>query len=251
MLSIFRLSKLSEKQLIVGEILIIFTITNPNMSKGLFLLFAGTLLCAVAYSQFEYYTPKDTIRENTEYPGRHQYGDMQLSLSPNIIVNPESGVRAAGGINFQIFLGRNFSLDADLLIGKNYIHGGPGVIAIPFWLFFFSASEPFLEDAGSIENLFIMVAVGILSLEHTSYHIRLSDDLEISPYISLLRYRIDLRKTENHTQNGQFVFATGIHIDKYIGRFYISPYAEYNIGYRDKLSGFNTGVGIGISFAGK
>jgi hypothetical protein len=219
------------------------------MTKSLFLLLVGTFLSAASYSQLEYYTPKTPIEQQPEKMGRHESGDKLVSISPNVIIQPELGVRAAGGMNFQIFLGKKVSLDADLLVGKNYVHAGPGVIALPFWLLLFSSSDSF-EDQ-DIKNFFIMVALGVLSLEHTSYHFRLDDNLELSPYISFLRYRINHIVTETKSKDEQFVFATGIHINKYLGRFFISPYAEYNIGYNDKLSGFNAGVGIGMSFIAK
>jgi hypothetical protein len=49
----------------------------------------------------------------------------------------------------------------------------------------------------------------------------------------------------------QFSFASGLQINKYFGRFVLSPYAEYNIGYEDHISGFNIGVYCGIYFPGK
>ena len=49
----------------------------------------------------------------------------------------------------------------------------------------------------------------------------------------------------------QYCFATGVQINKYFGRFVLSPYAEYNIGYKDHKYGMNIGVYLGIAFQDK
>ena len=206
------------------------------------------LFSQTAFSQLDYYVPKETITEKpVEDFNRHFAGEKKISLSPNIITIPDFGSRLAGGLKFQVFLGKRLSLDADLIVGKDYIQGGPGIIAIPFWLLFFSQSGFESDNFGSFTEFLIMVAAGVLSFEHLSYHIPLKNDWEISPFVSLLRFK-QFTPPENVNSYGQLSFATGIQMDKYFGRFFISPYAEYNIGYSDGVSGFNAGVGFGISF---
>ena len=170
-----------------------------------------------------------------------------LSVSPNILTSHEFGVKFAGSISFQFFLGKRLSVDTDLALGKDYIHFGPGVIAIPFWLLFFSESEFQENNNMSLNEYLIMMAAAVLSFEHMSYHIPVNKDLDISPYVSLLRFRANTQTADNNTTDN-VSFATGVHFDKYFGRFFISPYAEYTVGYTHHVSGFNTGVGLGISF---
>jgi hypothetical protein len=210
-----------------------------------------TLFSQQAFSQLEYYVPKDNVNRPVELYNRHFPGQRQISLSPIIITSPDFGTKLAGGLKFQIFLGKRLSLDADLVIGKDYIHGGPGIIAIPFWLLFFSPSGLESDGDGSFREFLIILAASVLSFEHLSYHIPLKEDLEISPFISILRFKQFTLSEDTDFDDGQLSFATGIQIDKYLGRFFISPYAEYNIGYRDGVSGFNAGVGFGISFPGE
>ena len=222
---------------------------NRNVNIKPLLVIVILLYGNIAFSQFDYYVPKDTLKEDIKLYNRHFPGEKKISLSPNILTSHEFGVKLSGGIKFQVFLWSRISLDADLVLGKDYIHGGPGVIALPFWLLFFHQSGFEVEGDGGFAGFLILVAAGILSFEHVSYHIPLNDDWEISPYVSLLRFKQYIPpEHESTSHDGQLSFATGIQMDKYIGRFFISPYAEYNIGYRDGISGFNTGVGLGISF---
>jgi len=46
-------------------------------------------------------------------------------------------------------------------------------------------------------------------------------------------------------------FASGVQLNKYFGRFVLSPYAEYNIGYRNHIPGYNIGVYCGVHFLHK
>ncbi len=46
----------------------------------------------------------------------------------------------------------------------------------------------------------------------------------------------------------QLSFTSGVQINKYFGRFVLSPYTEFNVGYKDKIPGFNIGVYCGINF---
>jgi hypothetical protein len=218
------------------------------MKIRLFLVIVVLLSSNTAFPQFEYYVPKDTIKEHAEVISRHFFGEKKISFSPNVLSIPDYGMKLAGGVKFQVFLGKRISLDTDFVFGKDYIHGGPGVIAIPFWLLIFNQSGLEVEGDDFFAGFLIMVVAGVLSFEHVSYHIPLKNDWELSPYVSLLRFKQFTPPENMNFEGGQFSFATGIQMDKYIGRFFISPYAEYNIGYRDRISGFNAGVGFGISF---
>lgn len=218
------------------------------------------ILVAIIYSealfaQFEYYGKKDSsVERKREVISRHLPGDMNLSLFPAAIANSENGVTIGGGMKLQIFLGKRLSVDGDLVIGRDYIHTGPGLIAIPFWLLTLSGTPVESGDGGGFSGFLLVVAATILSVEHISYHIPIQKDIEIAPYVSLLRFRfINTPETTNNpnASKGPVAFATGLQLNKYYGRFFISPYAEYNVGYTDHISGFNVGIGAGYSFLSK
>jgi hypothetical protein len=220
----------------------------------LILLMLFSWLSNTSYSQFEYYGKKDSVVHRHEIMSRHMEGDKNLSVFPVALTNKDFGVKMAGGVKLQIFIGRRFSVDGDLVIGKDYVHTGPGIIAIPFWLLTLSGTPVESEDEDRLAGFLLVVTATLLSVEHFSYHIPLTVDTEIAPYVSLLRYRFisdpELENVVNQAKNG-FSFASGIQLDKYFGRFYFSPYAEYCIGYSDHIGGFNVGAGLGISFTSR
>ena len=214
-------------------------------------IFSGCL-SSVTYSQFEYNKPDTTV-------SRHKTRELTFAASPTLLMNTRNGAQLVGGVKLGVFLGKRFSIDADLVIGRNYVHAGPGLIGLPLYLIAsasdFQNDEFFSwNDESSLTDFLISVAVVALSFEHISYHIPLKEDVEISSYISLLRYKYSYAHSNYSDVNfisEQFSFASGLQINKYFGRFVLSPYAEYNIGYKDHISGFNIGVYCGIYFPGK
>jgi hypothetical protein len=218
------------------------------------LLILCNSLSVISFSQLEYYGKKDTVDHKPEINSRHKPGDINLSVFPVALTNKDFGVKMAGGVKLQIFISRRFSVDGDLVAGKDYLHTGPGIIAIPFWLLTLSGTPVESEEGDRFAGFLLVVAATLLSVEHFSYHIPVNGDAEIAPYVSLLRFRFmsdqELADAVSKAKN-QLAFAAGVQLDKYFGRFYFSPYAEYCIGYSDHIHGFNVGVGLGISFAPK
>jgi hypothetical protein len=180
----------------------------------------------------------------------HYKGERSFSVSPNILINTPNGVQFAGGFKSRFFIGKRISLDADLVFGQKYIHFGPGLIAVPFLLLQPDALSPDYEFE-SCGDRFFFLAFYILSFEHVAFHVPLKQFADISPYVSLLRFKSAGENefpANDETGTGQFTFASGIELNKYFGRFVLSPYIEYNIGYKDHISGINTGVNCGIYF---
>jgi hypothetical protein len=176
----------------------------------------------------------------------HSKGQSMLFLSPTVLINTPNGVQFAGGIKYQLFLGNRVSLDADFVFGKDYFHLGTGLIGLPIGLLAIEA-----EDDEWWFFLFGLAAMA-LSFEHISYHIPVTSDLDISPYVSVFRYKYSY-EFNNYSDttfiSQQFSFATGVQVNRYIGKFVFSPYCEYNVGYKDLGSRFNVGVYLGIYFA--
>lgn len=233
----------------------IFYFSGIKTGAKIFLLLLFSSFSAISFSQFEYYGKKDSVVEKKrEVISRHLPGDMNLSLFPVAIANSRNGVTIGGGMKLQIFLGKRLSVDGDLVIGRDYLHTGPGLIAIPFWLLTLSGTPVESGDGDGFSGFLLVVAATVLSVEHISYHIPIQKDIEIAPYVSLLRFRfINTHEITNdlNSSKGPVAFATGLQLNKYYGRFFISPYAEYNVGYTDHISGFNVGIGAGYSFLSK
>jgi len=180
----------------------------------------------------------------------HSLGQSILSISPTFLLNTPNGVQFAGGIKFQLFLGKRLSIDADLAFSKDYFHLGPGVIGVPIGLL----GQSFDDEDAPLQSFLFSLAALALSFEHLSYHIPVNDDFDISPFVRLLRYKSSYK--HNNLSDSDFIgqqlsFASGVQINKYFGRFVFSPYFEYNIGYKDLDSRFNMGIYLGICFKNK
>ena len=175
----------------------------------------------------------------------HSKGQSMLMASPNVLINTPNGVQFAGGIKYQLFFGNRVSLDADFVFGKDYFHLGTGLIGLPIGILA-------IEEGGEWWSFLFGLAAMALSFEHISYHVPVTPDLDISPYVSVLRFKnsYEFNSNSDTTFIGQqFSFATGIQIYRYFGKFVFSPYCEYNLGYKDLGSRFNVGVYLGIYFA--
>jgi hypothetical protein len=183
----------------------------------------------------------------------HSSGQSILSFTPTVLINTPNGVQLAAGAKYQLFISRRFSLDADVVFSKDYAHLSPAAIGVPFALLYFSSDEP-VYDKESLFLFLISIAAIAVSVEHISYHIPVTQDLDISPFFSLLRYKYayDYEKALNPDfVTDQLSFAAGLQINRYFGRFVFSPYTEYNVGYKDGLSGINAGIYFGIYFYGR
>ena len=192
-------------------------------------------------------------------PYSAELGDFRIGLAPVLLGNTPNGLQFGAGIYVRAYVSKYLSFDSDLCISSDYIHAGPGIFGIPIAMLFMRDNSSLDdEDEGTelsedgIVFFLLKVAVVVLSVEHISGHIPVYKDLEISPYISLLRYRSQYVHSGQMPENQipqQFCFATGLSIEKGFGRFVLSPFIEYNIGYKDKISGYIAGLECSMRFS--
>jgi hypothetical protein len=199
----------------------------------------------------------DSLNKAIKSIPSRQAGNMTFSLTPALLVNTPMKLQFAGGLYYQLFLSENFSVDADLLIGREYVHLGPGTIVVPIWAIIISnfhnyTYDPFfIHDGFNIKSFLAVLVLTALAFEHVSLHFPVSETTEISPYISLLRFKYastPATSSDTTIVHDQICGATGIHFNKYYGHFFISPFIEYNIGYTDLKSGVNVGINCGFRF---
>jgi len=223
---------------------------NPLIrALGIFTLFH--FLSLYSYSQVE------PVELNQPYSA--EFGDFRIGLAPVLLGNTPNGLQFGGRIYLSTYINKYLSFDTDLCISSDYIHAGPGIIGIPLaMLFLIDSSDLEDDDEGTelskdgIIFFLLRVTMVVLSVEHISGHIPVYNDLEISPYISVLRYRSQYAHSGEMPENQipqQLCFATGLSIHKGFGRFVLSPFIEYNIGYRDKISGYITGLECSMRFS--
>jgi hypothetical protein len=184
----------------------------------------------------------------------HSAKDFSISASPDILFSTPNGRVFSGGLKIRAFAGKRFSFDSDILLGKNFMQIGPGIIGIPALLF--SNGLGFGTDEGdqSFQEFLIMSAFILLSAEHFAYHIPIKNYTDISPYVSLLRFRqfTNVPGSQNTDGvEGSACFAAGLEINKYINRFMLSPYIDYSTAYSGAFRGFTCGVNFGYYVSNK
>jgi len=219
---------------------------NIKKMKKNFFVFTFILISTTSFCQ-ELIT--DSIHKII-YPV-HVAGDFSIAGSPNILFNTPNGVQFAGGLKLRMFLGKRISFDTDIVFGRDYFHAGPGIIGLPLWILFFRPQGLNASDNTTFSEFLFYLAAMVLSAEHVAYHIPAKSVLDISPYMSLLRYKSSYKYGDYTNPNyagDQFSFALGVEINRYFKRFQLSPYIEYNVGYADHISGINTGVYCGYYF---
>jgi hypothetical protein len=214
---------------------------KKHLLLGIFILI---IFSRVTYSQFEFYDPNATKTQ-------HLAGDFIISASPNILFNTPNGTQFAGGLKIKAFISKRISVESDIVFGRDYVHFGPGLIGIPAGLIIFGNDSGDGEGAQSLGEFLFYLGAIVLSFEHMAYNIPLKNNVDIAPYVSLLRFKsaYEYGNDSNPAYAGEQVsFAAGIEVEKYFGRFVLSPYAEINVGYKDQIPGYNVGVYFGILF---
>jgi hypothetical protein len=233
---------------VVGLVDILITIRSkitfkPASMKRVIIVFLLLLCIVSAYSQSSESVIK--TRDSEDY---HLPGDFCLSAAPNVLFNTPNGTQFAGGIKMRVFAGKRLSFETDIVFSKNYCHFGMGLIGIPVAVLSMVAIN---QDNAPFSALLGVVGGIAASLEHTAYHIPISTQTDISPYISLLRFKMAY-PYGNYEQTGlkteQFCLAGGIELNRYYNRFMLSPYCEVNRGYTDHKLGVNAGVYLGYYF---
>ncbi len=179
----------------------------------------------------------------------HMYKDVIISASPDVLFNTPNRLQFAGGLKLRMYLGKSFSFESHIIVSRSYLVAGPGLIGIPIWIFGLLNNEE-----NTFSEFLVGAALALMSAEHTSFHIPAGKSTELSPYVSLLKFKqAYVHGTYNdpgiHTQ--QACLSVGISADNYLKRFVFSPYIEYNYGYADHKSGINAGIWFGYYFYSK
>jgi len=184
----------------------------------------------------------------------HSKGDFSIAASPAILFDTPNGSVIAGGLKLRVFVGKRFSFDSDVLFGKHFLQIAPGIVGIPAILLGYGMGFGIEEEDNTFEEFLIMGALIVLSVEHFAYHIPVKGHADISPYLSLLRFRQFTNVADSENDDGaesSACFAVGIEINKYFKKFIISPYADYSAGYSGNMHGVTCGINFGYYFSSK
>ena len=184
----------------------------------------------------------------------HSKIDVSISASPDILFNTLNGNIIAGGLKIRVFVAERFSFDSDIMFGQNFMQLAPGIIGIPAILLGYEFGFGTEEEDQTFTEFLIMGALIVLSVEHFAYHIPVKGYTDISPYVSLLRFRqfTDVVNSENADGvENSACFAVGLEVNKYFKKFILSPYADYSIAYSGPICGFTCGINFGYYLSNK
>jgi hypothetical protein len=219
------------------------------MMKKLLLIFSIFLFSVVLVAQIQ-----DEPEQLNSGKTVHSKKDVSISASPDILFNTLNGNIIAGGLKLRVFVGKRFSFDSDIMFGRHFIQLAPGIIGIPAILLGYELGFGSEEGDNTFAEFLIMGVLMVLSVEHFAYHIPVKGYIDISPYVSLLRFRqfTNVANSENADGvEGSACFAVGLEVNKYFKKFILSPYADYSIGYSGPIRGFTCGINFGYYFSYK
>jgi hypothetical protein len=208
-----------------------------NLIGCIFLLFTWTSIVAQTHFDFSGTEPERQ---------RHAFGDISLAGGPSAILNTSPyPSEFTGGIKMRVFMGEHFSFDTDLVFGKEYAHMGPGLIGLPLILL----GDYFESEDQSLGGFLVMAAMVVLSVEHFAYHHPVGENTDLSPYVSLLRFR-QFNNVDFNTEgfDSRTCFALGLELNHYINHFLVSPFIEYSHSYSNDLQGLHFGVYLGYNW---
>jgi hypothetical protein len=183
----------------------------------------------------------------------HSKKDFSISASPGFLLNTPNGNIFTGGLKIRVYVGHRFSFDSDIMFGRHYMQLAPGIIGIPALLLGYELGFG-TEEGQTFTEFLILGALIVLSVEHFAYHIPVRGYIDISPYMSLLRFRqfTNVANSENADGvEGSICFAAGLEVNKYFSKFILSPYADYSVGYSGPIRGFTFGINLGYYLSNK
>lgn len=106
----------------------------------------------------------------------------------------------AFGITGEYMLGDHVGIEFSAAGAKDYFQFGTGAILFPIALLISGT------DSDGDGNSFLLFLIGIASLfEHTNYHIPLNKNIELVPYVSLLKVRY---MYEPESEFDEYIFAS-------------------------------------------
>jgi hypothetical protein len=117
-------------------------------------------------------------------PGQLTKKDWSLAATYDHIDFERFPIYNTVGLKGEYMLGKRVGVEFGAMGGKDNFHFGIGTVLAPFFLLLKET-----EDEKSLGELVLMLAGIISMLEHTNYHISLTQDIEFIPFLSLMRFR--------------------------------------------------------------
>jgi len=113
--------------------------------------------------------------------GQTKSGDWSLGLTSDYVNFEGFSPKYAVGVTGEFMLGKRLGVESSIAAGKDYFHVGTGIIFVPLGLL--------LSKADSENGFLVLLLTAAALFEHTNYHIPISSNFEVIPFVSLLRIR--------------------------------------------------------------
>jgi Outer membrane protein beta-barrel domain len=158
------------------------------------------------------------------------------------------------GIKGEYMLGKVVGVEFGFTAGKDNIHLGAGTILGPIFLLMNSKNNNEDSEGGGLAELAFMVIAIASMAEHTNYHIRITDGLQLVPFLSLLRYRYMYDRTDPYYPTTDFLsWSVGTKLSLITKKNWIinASFERSQLYYTGTPSGMQAGINVGYIFKHK
>jgi hypothetical protein len=186
---------------------------------------------------------QDLVYQGNTMSYQYSHRDFILELSPNYVYREDVFPRITGNINMQYFVARNVSLNGNLSLGQDYAHFGFGLLGIPL-MTLVGFQNWFRSD-----DFLMPLLIIICSFENTAFHIPAGNNLDISPYFSLMRFQYLYKPPPSQSNDFSACFILGSRLTIFLSdHWIIGPYFEYTRTYTSGMDGVQGGIYTGYYF---
>ncbi|KPK85883.1 MAG: hypothetical protein AMS27_06405 [Bacteroides sp. SM23_62_1] len=193
-----------------------------------------------------YLDAQDMVYEGKKLSLPYSPRDFILGLAPNYVYREDAFPRITGSLNMQYFIARNVSINGNISLGQDYAHFGPGILGVP-WMALGTFQTWFSSD--DFLMLFLIMAG---SFENTSFHFPVGNNLDLSPYFSLLRFQYLYEPPVSRFNDFSGGLALGSKLNIILSdHWIIAPYIEYTRTYISGHDGIQGGFYAGYYFKSK
>jgi hypothetical protein len=156
------------------------------------------------------------------------------------------------GIRGELLIGNSFGSEFGFSGSRDNFHVGLGILS-PLALLLAGSGNDDEERSGSLAELVLFAACAVSFIEHTNYHIRITDGFEIVPFLSLARFRYMYDRTDPFYNTDQFMsWSVGTKVTFLTKENFLLNLSgeRTQLYHTGRPAGFQAGIHIGYRFGG-
>jgi hypothetical protein len=179
------------------------------------------------------------------------FGDWAIAGSAQRLNFTDFQPQQAYGITTEVMLTNIWGIEFSVAGGQDYFETSAGPLLALYFVFETFADDEDDDDDGTI-TLGIIAAI-IASFEHSNFHIPITQNLELIPNFSLLKYRYMYNETNSYKEDDFLSWSVGIKVGILTDRnWYYNAFAERaQLYYSGRPSGWQIGLNVGYTFKNK